>query len=454
MNRKVKDPNRLRGLEKFSFFLSQSATIPLNTVLGSYLLIFYTDVVGLPAGACATLFLISRLMDGINDPVCGFLMDRMKRTKFGKFRTLLIVGAIICGINYTVLFLGPAYLPESAKLITAYITYLVMGISYDFLATPSNCLLATVTNEPKDRSTLGFLSGLASMGSIVVGFALPIVVSSFASQLEGYTVFIVASAIVFTVLPVVGALGVKERVEPAVEQKYGLKDFLKLFGVGPLAAYLLIMLFNSISSGIYGSAATYYATYILGDFTLMSMGSLFMIVGMFAGLFIAGALAKRVSKRAVYAGAALLLGSVFLIRLFAPRNIPLFFTFNVFYGLGCGGIQALGFSMCADVIDYAEYDKHFRSEGAVASMLSFINKVGAAVGGAIPGYVLMLTNFVPNAEQSAEASLGIMAIAIILPAIFNIGAGIVAGLGYKIDEKTMLTVSEELARRKTDAEKA
>lgn len=73
-----------------------------------------------------------------------------------------------------------------------------------------------------------------------------------------------------------------------------------LFSVGLLAAYLLIMLFNSIFSGIYGSVAIFYATCILGALTLPSMESLFTIIGMSAGWFITGAPVKKVSKRALY----------------------------------------------------------------------------------------------------------------------------------------------------------
>ena len=69
------------------------------TLLSVYFMIYYTTVVGLDPKALATLFLISKVMDGISDPVMGFILDRFPVTKMGKFRPMLILGTIICVIS-------------------------------------------------------------------------------------------------------------------------------------------------------------------------------------------------------------------------------------------------------------------------------------------------------------------------------------------------------------------
>lgn len=56
------------------------------TLLSVYFMIYYTTVVGLDPKALATLFLISKVMDGISDPVMGFILDRFPVTKMGKFQ--------------------------------------------------------------------------------------------------------------------------------------------------------------------------------------------------------------------------------------------------------------------------------------------------------------------------------------------------------------------------------
>lgn len=93
MAKKEKDPNRIRIGEKLSFLLCNIGNIPLMLLLSTFFLIFYTNVVGLDAGKLATLFLISKIMDGISDPVMGYILDRFPVTKRGKFRPMLRIFA-------------------------------------------------------------------------------------------------------------------------------------------------------------------------------------------------------------------------------------------------------------------------------------------------------------------------------------------------------------------------
>lgn len=68
-------------IEKIGFALTNLGNIPIMTLLNTYLLIFYTDVVGIDPAIVGTLFLISRLLDGVSDPLLGFLIDRFPGRK-------------------------------------------------------------------------------------------------------------------------------------------------------------------------------------------------------------------------------------------------------------------------------------------------------------------------------------------------------------------------------------
>ena len=112
--------------EKISFALANLGNIPIQTILGSYLLIFYTNVIGLNPAACATLFLIARVMDALKDPFMGFLIDRLPTTKHGHFRPTLIVGTALCSLNFLLIWFAPL-MATSGKLAIAYVTYLMIG---------------------------------------------------------------------------------------------------------------------------------------------------------------------------------------------------------------------------------------------------------------------------------------------------------------------------------------
>ncbi len=98
---------KIRGIEKFGFALTNLGNIPIMTLLNTYLLIFYTDVIGISPAVVGILFLCSRLLDGVSDPVLGFLIDRFPNTKFGKYKPILILGTIICCLNYLLVWFSP-----------------------------------------------------------------------------------------------------------------------------------------------------------------------------------------------------------------------------------------------------------------------------------------------------------------------------------------------------------
>ena len=91
--------------EKLAFFAANLGNIPLMTLLGGFLLIFYTDIVGLSAGLVGTLFLVSRVFDGVNDPFMGYVVDHLPQTKMGRFRLYLIIGTLITSAIFLAILL-------------------------------------------------------------------------------------------------------------------------------------------------------------------------------------------------------------------------------------------------------------------------------------------------------------------------------------------------------------
>ena len=111
--------DKIKMREKLSFAMANFGNIPVMTLINGYLLIFYTNICGLSPAACATLFLIARFLDAINDPLVGFMIDHLPTRKMGHFRPTLILGTILCSANFLLLWFGPM-LSTSGKLAIAY----------------------------------------------------------------------------------------------------------------------------------------------------------------------------------------------------------------------------------------------------------------------------------------------------------------------------------------------
>ena len=75
INAPLKKADPILWREKLAFFWANAANVPVMTTVNSFLLIFYTDVIGLNPAAVGTLFLVARVLDGFNDPIIGFIID-------------------------------------------------------------------------------------------------------------------------------------------------------------------------------------------------------------------------------------------------------------------------------------------------------------------------------------------------------------------------------------------
>ena len=205
--------DKIKGKEKLSYALINFGNIPIMTLLNSYLLIFYTNVCGLDPAACATLFLIARIMDGVNDPFVGFIIDHLPNTRMGHFRPPLIVGTILVSINFLVLWFGPMMAP-GGKLAIAYVSYLLIGFLFPVMDISLNSLLPVMSADTDERNALSSIKGLIyALGAIVIGVAGPLILGD-TSNRKGYvTLILISTAIVFF-FSIIGTLGVKERVLP------------------------------------------------------------------------------------------------------------------------------------------------------------------------------------------------------------------------------------------------
>ena len=287
--------------EKCSYYLANLGNIPLMTLLSMFFLIFYTDVVGLDPAALATLFLISKIMNGVSDPITGFILDKFPVTKLGKFRPMLIIGTIICVLNYILLWFGAVWLPVG-KYVIVYVTYLLIGWTFDIMDISLNSLLPVMTADNKERNQLSFVKSVAyTLGSMGLGIVGPMIVA--AGTLQSYYVLIFGAMAVTLVGSVVGALGVKERVafEGTEEEKYGFRELIGFLFSKPVFVTFVAALLCVVGGQVAMGANAYYFTYIMGDLSLMAGVSGISMFGMIPGMIIAPLLANAIGKKKMYA---------------------------------------------------------------------------------------------------------------------------------------------------------
>jgi Na+/melibiose symporter-like transporter len=86
---------------------------------------FYSDEVGVSLGYLAIAIAAARALDALSDPLVGWLSDR-SRSRFGRRRPFIALGAPICALAFYALFTPPGRWRRAAQLVrTELVTYFV-----------------------------------------------------------------------------------------------------------------------------------------------------------------------------------------------------------------------------------------------------------------------------------------------------------------------------------------
>lgn len=429
--------DKIKMREKLSFAMANFGNIPVMTLINGYLLIFYTNICGLSPAACATLFLIARFLDAINDPLVGFIIDHLPTRKMGHFRPTLILGTILCSANFLLLWFGPM-LSTSGKLAIAYVSYILLGVLFPVMDISLNSLLPVMTEDMKERNRLSSIKGLAYViGALVIGVAAPLILGD-ASNKQGYINLVLIMTAVIFFFSIIGTMGVKERVKPQMENSYSVKELFKILSQKPVYITFLAVLLYSIGSNIANAANTFFYTYIFEDLTLASIITLITCVTVFPATMVIGNLIGRFGKKKMYAIGLALAGLAPIIRLLDVRSIPLLIVSVLIAGIGAGFAAPLNYGIQADNTDYIEVSMGIRAEGAVASLSSFVSKCAMGIGGAIPGYLLQLAGFDSKAAVQNDDVINVIVLCVlILPAIVNVVAIVIFSKGYPITKEKL-----------------
>ena len=457
--------------EKIGYGFGDMASSMFWKLFGSYLMIFYTDVFGLPAAVVGTMFLITRIWDSLSDPVMGAIADRTT-TKWGKFRPYILWGAVPFGIIGVLTFTTPS-LGMTGKIIYAYITYsLMMGI-YTVVNVPYASLLGVMSPNPKDRNTLAtFRMSFAYIGSFIALLLFMPIVNLFSgdgadiiAQQKGWTMGVGVIAIICVILFVLTFALTRERVKPIKQKQAKLKEDLRDLAKNKpwwilLGAGIAALVFNSIRDG----ATVYYFKYYIVEeaYTNISLfGFSFVLSGLYlaigqaaniVGVVLAAPISNRIGKKNTYLGAMVIASILSVIFFWFNREqLALIFVFQVLISVCAGSIFPLLWSMYADCTDYSELQTGNRATGLIFSSSSMSQKFGWAIGSALTGWLLAYYGFQANQVQSAETLNGIKMFMSILPAIGAVLSVIFISM-YPLSEKKMEKIVSQLEARRSHQE--
>lgn len=400
---------------------------------------FYSDVVGVPLGFLAIGIAAARALDALSDPLVGWLSDRT-RTRWGRRRPWIALGAPLCAVAFWALFTPPEALTAasaSAWFAASFVLYFVFHTIYGL---PHYALGPELTLDYHERSRLfGYREAFAIAGTVIAAAAPGVMISAGRSERDAFAdlglVFAIGLALSCWLL----AARVRERPDFAARTSNpfvpGVRRALRN---RPFRILLATYVVGSAAGAIPGTFMPFFNAYVIQPENPAGWLATYLAAYFGAGfLFLPAWLwaARRFGKKPTWLASFGfgITGGAAMFFLDRGDTIPLLFLI-VWSGASFGAGLFLGPSIQADVIDYDELHTGKRREAQYSAFWAMLPKFVAIPSAAIPIAVLATLGYRPNVEQTPEVVLAIKAIFALTPALFSALAFMVA-LRFPIDER-------------------
>jgi sugar (glycoside-pentoside-hexuronide) transporter len=442
---------RLSFSEKFGYALGDMAANFVFQAMLALQLDFYTHTFGLTAAQAGTLFLVVGLSVAFLNPVMGVIADRTS-SKWGKFRPWLLWTALPFGVICVLTFTTPNISP-GAKLVYAWVTYILLRVVYTVNNVPYASLNAVMTSDPDERNSISTYRQIAanSAGFIIASLAIPMVrFFGHGNDVLGYQLTMGVLSVLSILFFIVAFLTTKERIQPNPQQRSSLsQDLSDLFSNGPWIVLFLATLFYFAAIVVRGNVMLPYFRFVSGNVDLFSWFNGFGLASLLVGVAFSTAVTKRLGKRFLFI-ASMTLSGLFSAALFV---IPTQATITIiavevlrqfFFGLS----GPLIWSMMGDVADYGEWKTGRRASGTVTSAVVFALWAGLALGGAIAGWLFAGYGFVSEANvQTEHAQAGILLTASVYAGLAFLASGF-SMFFYPINREKNRQIANELSERR------
>lgn len=452
---------KLSWLQRIGFGSGDLAQNLIYQTVSMYLLLFYTNVFGLPSKAVAFMFLIVRLVDVIWDPLVGAFVDK-HNPKLGKYRSYLVLGGIpLTGFAILCFWTG-----FSGSLLYAYITYVGLSMCYTLINVPYGALNASLTRDTDEITKLTSMRMfLANLGGLAVAYGIPIIVKLLSpdgkinSEASGNAWFITMTiyAVVGLILLIFCYTQTKERVVMDEKETADVKvsDLWKEFKHNrPLRilAFFFITAFAMMAIG--NSAGSYYMIYNVQAPDWLPYFAALGSIPAFIFMPMVPAIKRTIGKKQmfyVFLSIAIVgMAMLYVISVIPALKTQVWLVLIAQFIKSTGIIVATGYmwALVPEVISYGEYTTGKRISGIVNALTGIFFKAGMALGGVVPGFVLAIVGFdEKNTEtQSALAEQGILLLVAVIPAVLLILAMFIISK-YELEDNVIHKINMEIEER-------
>lgn len=382
----------------------------VNSVLASYLNVFYTDVLGLTllwGGLFLLIFpIVSKVANAVVNLWVGKLIERT-HTRQGKARPYLLVSAPIF-LATTVLCFTVPNLGLVAEVIWVVVSYNLFYLCANSLYTMAHNLMVPLsTRDSEARGSLSVMNNIAQTMAtgIIIAMLFPMLVlpvigaDQAAWAVMGWILGAVALPLILMEYYFTRERVTEEQGEQVAEEPVPFHEQVRtVMGDRYWVILMLYLLIYTLSLNFKNLSLLYFCNYVLGSYNDGITLTLINVIGgvpMGLGIFAVWPVAKRVGLRnsTLWGFVIMAVGSS-VCALF-PTSMPVVLVGQFIKNVGCLPASYVFMALFADVLDHCEWRFGFRCDGLSSAIYSIIQTVCVGVANGVFNLMLGVTGYVP-----------------------------------------------------------
>lgn len=389
-----------------------------------YLMVFYTNVLGISGVVVGILFLLARVVDAFTDVGMGRFLDNMKPKQGGKFRYVIkMVTPFVCLSSFLLFVYVVRDFAMPFKIAYVFISYIFWGsICYTSVNIPYGSMASVISEKAEDRTSLSVFRTLgASISIFVISYVVPLFCYT-TKVIEGKMVKVIIPerftiiALVFSVVSFIFyficytfTIERVQTVEKEVTKISILQEIKNIFSSLKTNKSLLIFIILAIVLLLttmlgQGLAPYLYIEYFSNTQYLAYYGMAGTVITI--GLsFVATYLVKKFGKQ-ISGGLGLLFGGIIYLVLFVLklRSVEIFFVLYALATIGVSYFNIIIWSFISDIIDNQELVTGKREDGTIYAVYSFARKLGQALAGGLTGFSLTAIGYIASKDPLYQQS--------------------------------------------------
>ncbi len=260
-------------VDPLGFGVGDFAQNLMYSAVGMYLLLFYTDVVGMSAASAAMVFLVAQIVDFIWNPIVGAFIDRCN-PPWGKYRTYLLAAGIPFVALAVLCFANPFGAAGGTwKLVYAYATFIGISMLFTVVNVAYGALGASLTRNTDEITVLTAVRiFLANAGCFVASAGVPVLVAVLAGQKElPWSMSFFMGLVIFPSFIFMPML-------PALKRRLGKKGLFFVFGPVAVAGMAALYVLSRLGPIGEHSGLVYAAQFVKASGIIVATGYMWALV--------------------------------------------------------------------------------------------------------------------------------------------------------------------------------